>query len=315
MKYLAVGTVACTCLLATVLLVAINDSASDTRAEQEVMSPPDSVHHGLTLESEGAPARTGIASRLPGSIYGAKDFRAQESELRHAAAPFGFDAGLLHLFGIEFCSYIHDRQYGSFMDLVERGYSAQLPQALASAKMLDERRARYCDASFKTADDQSATSDQALSQAAAAGDIEADALLRMKGRIFQSEDEIGEQESGLIQQRASDIAAHTASPGLFLEASMLLADPAFHEWMPEGFNSRGVNVDDLPAIKNFGALMAMCDEFGVCSNQSIFTLRYCMPTQCDPRRGMEGYLRQRMNEEQYAHAERYASALRAMRQR
>lgn len=274
---------------------------------------PDIAGHPSVGAPPLAGPRDGVSVYTAPTIYYAPDLATQETMGLLVQGPLKLDALFTQTYGLELCNYLYGSKNKTF---VAQSASRDSPsqQDITSAKMLDAFRKIYCSTGTDIATRRLPYDfrETTLAEAAALGDRDAANLLGIVGQLSQ-EESLSASDVKQLESRLTKMLRRTTSPALFEEINQTLLDPAFVNWTPEGFDGRSMNEEDLGAAKLYGPMIAMCGEFGVCGPRSIYTLRACLPTNCVPHKGIDGYLKRILSQNQYDIASQYASALRVLR--
>lgn len=312
MKHAALIAVALVAVALVIYVVSGRPSLDEAAEEVDSGGRTESTVGRTVTQPPHAHRGAMASSQQLSAIYGATDLASQEILYLSTQGALKLDAALLYRYGLELCSYLSGTKSRTFTDHVISMGNAS-PQDVASARMLDTYRSGYC--SSGTSISEPLTHDyieKALAEASAAGDLDADALLKAMEQLSQDNGHDTASRAA-VENRLVDTLRRTTSPAMFMLTASLLLDPAFGNWAPDGFEGHSANEDELALAKQFGVQIAMCSEFNICGHRSVYTLRACMPTQCDPQRGMDGYLQRRLSRDQYYLASKYADALRIMR--
>lgn len=272
---------------------------------------------GAAAESAAAaPAALGVAGEdgsrppaddamTPASIYNARTLAEQDAYALRASGSRRYDALLAQIYGHMLCA----ERLGAWEKTITstRGFSAD--RARASLRDLGRVLPSYCAGEAATPMD-ALWRDRLLASLAAEGDADATTLLEaMNLRLGEATPSDAQQRD--IQSRLEDVLRTTRSPGMFMDVATELASA---EWSPTA-DTFGYKQDVIQAGTMYGAIIAMCSEYAFCGPDSVFTLRACAPLDCPPGFSMDQWLRNQLTGEQYAAAQRYAEAYRAMRKR
>lgn len=190
------------------------------------------------------------------------------------------------------------------LDAARYRQAAPLDQALTrSLAELDAFRQRFCppivpppmvDSPFEW-----------IRQRAEAGDADAQLL----DALLAADVDVPGDERDVLQQAALRMAGTTRSPYVFEWLHTELLGDAFLDPASIADRPFGLSDDALRTAWMYGALLASCERFGHCGAGSVMVMRLCMPHHCRPGLDGRGYVRDRLDADSYAEAERRARAL------
>lgn len=165
----------------------------------------------------------------------------------------------------------------------------------------------FCGGNFYSKSTKSVSDEEALDHFSKSGDFDAKVLLRAL-RSIDSTDELGQSNIVEIRSQLLQTAETTTSPYVYFHANQLLVDPKL---LSEDIKSQTdeSTLQHRTIVQGYGALMATCMRFQVCSPSSLFTIRYCVPHQCADNQNMRDYLSRRMNKDEFEEALAYAHGL------
>ncbi len=252
-----------------------------------------------------------VRSLIAADIYGAQTLSTQRLAVRSAHGDLRFDASVIEFHSAKLCNYLADRKW---VDLKSGAAAGKYPTdklSLASYEMVDSYRNRFC-GSQKDLRQVSESDYVALAaiEAANSGSRHAQTIIT----ALESVEKSGalpnaEQLRGALL----GVLRNTQSPGLMTQAVELLAEPEFGGFTPEGFQYGDLSDDQAYLVTMFGLELASCQEFNYCNGVTPYSIRACMPSDCRGSGTLADYIRNRLSPTEFDAAQRYASALRAMR--
>ena len=112
-----------------------------------------------------------------------------------------------------------------------------------------------------------------------------------------------------VQQDLIKQLSVTTSPYFYLTGHDLLLEDPLVDYSAIQNRPVGMHVESLLMARRYGVMLASCEKYDICANNSLFAISTCMPYECMPSGGVEGYVRARLTDSEYDEARRYAREL------